>query len=565
MLLTFPTKESLLRKIAESRSTEAFLIISNFKSLADWNLIPLRALTILLGPNSAGKSAIYDAIKILRQLITTVDHNARDQISLIKRGGRSQDQIPTIGFSCPYSLEDVGLKLRMFAEAAGFVVGRDIWTDIVEGRFPYLSDLLNDVNLPQRLQSKRYTLLVDDLDPDGSQLNVSSYIDDDKLGTWNGESTFQEVAIRGDLLRSMIQNFVDVEDVGYSDIYKFHLGASDDLMPHFEQFPSYLYMSGGDSLDPFGGASVDEIAGQLMTAFHIPIMIFLWELDGDATDDVRNLNSSWSFVSIQRGHFDSGYISENFAQEDLQPLVPRSNSALEIIKNEIFHAMGSTKYPYEYNSDLLPTINKWLSEKAFFGSEYKLTVDIKVCVPIDRINSKRSIKFDLTKYSTKSKIEFLGRVYLTDEHQRKLTFSDVGTGFSQVIPVLIDLALDETTVYKQPEVHLHPKLQSKVADCFVEAINTARQDDGQRVRLIETHSEHFVLRVLRRLKDSFRDELLHTSLTVYPEDFALIYFKPTGDHTEIYQIRVSENGEFIDSWPDGFFDERDDDIWGPLQ
>lgn len=227
--------------------------------------------------------------------------------------------------------------------------------------------------------------------------------------------------------------------------------------------------------------------------------------------------------------------------------------------------MGANKYPYEYNDKLLPNINKWLSATAFFGAGYRLAVDVKVCLPVERITSKRGIKSDLAKYEEKSRIEFLGRVYLIDEQQRDLKFSDVGTGFSQVIPVLIDLALDETLLYKQPEVHLHPKLQSKVADCFVEAINTSRQNNTQRVRLIETHSEHFVLRVLRRLKDSYRDELLHTSLTVYPEDFALIYFKPVGDRTEIYQIRVSENGEFIDSWPEGFFDERDDDIWGPLQ
>ena len=137
----------------------------------------------------------------------------------------------------------------------------------------------------------------------------------------------------------------------------------------------------------------------------------------------------------------------------------------------------------------------------------------------------------------------------------------MGTGFSQIIPILSALAVDKTLIYKQPEVHLHPKLQSKVADCFVELINQNRNKNfGRKVRLIETHSEHFVLRILKRLRASYADELFHSSLTVYPQDLSILYFKPEEDRSQIYQIRVAENGGFIDRWPEGFFDDRDEDL-----
>ena len=330
MLLTFPTKESLLRKLSELRSNDVFLIVCNFKSLADWNLIPLSSLSILLGPNSAGKSAVYDAIKILRQLTSKADHNTKGQMALMNRGVRKQGLSPTIGFSCPYECQSIKFLLENMAMDAGWVIARDIWPDIREGRFPYLSDLVNNTKLQEHLESARYTLLVDELDPGNSMLNIVAYFNGDELGKWNGEATFQEVDIIGHGVKALLQDFVDLEDIGESDSYKFHLGQSDDLMPHFELFPSYLYISGGDPQDSFGGASIDEIAGLLMTIFHIPIINFLSNLEGESTSDVRNLNSGWSFISMRRGYIGPAYHSEYFAQDNLEPIETPDRSALTV-------------------------------------------------------------------------------------------------------------------------------------------------------------------------------------------------------------------------------------------
>ena len=67
---------------------------------------------------------------------------------------------------------------------------------------------------------------------------------------------------------------------------------------------------------------------------------------------------------------------------------------------------------------------------------------------------------------------------------------------------------------------------------------------------------------MRRIRDSYKDPLLHTSLTLYPSELALIYVKPGPDRSQIFLIRVDQTGDFVDGWPDGFFDERDDDLWG---
>jgi predicted ATPase len=115
---------------------------------------------------------------------------------------------------------------------------------------------------------------------------------------------------------------------------------------------------------------------------------------------------------------------------------------------------------------------------------------------------------------------------------------------------------------RQPEVHLHPKLQSRVADCIINSVVNDREDNESGNIIIETHSEHMVLRFLRRIRDSYKDPFLHTSLTLYPSELALIYVKPELDGSRIFLIRVDASGDFIDGWPEGFFDERDEDLWG---
>jgi predicted ATP-dependent endonuclease of OLD family len=59
------------------------------------------------------------------------------------------------------------------------------------------------------------------------------------------------------------------------------------------------------------------------------------------------------------------------------------------------------------------------------------------------------------------------RLYLIDNHQRNLEFEDVGSGIGYVLPALASLAQDGISLIQQPELHLHPALQSKLGDVIV--------------------------------------------------------------------------------------------------
>jgi predicted ATPase len=80
-----------------------------------------------------------------------------------------------------------------------------------------------------------------------------------------------------------------------------------------------------------------------------------------------------------------------------------------------------------------------------------------------------------------------------------LNLKDMGSGAAQVLPVLIEALTarsESLVIIEQPELHLHPEAQAVLADFFVDMV--AR---GIRF-LIETHSEHFLLRWQRRIAET---------------------------------------------------------------
>jgi predicted ATPase len=81
--------------------------------------------------------------------------------------------------------------------------------------------------------------------------------------------------------------------------------------------------------------------------------------------------------------------------------------------------------------------------------------------------------------------------------------------------------------------------------------------------MIETHSEYLLLRCLRRIRETtLGKQLPNSPLSLSKEDVSVLYFDPQPDGTTtVKQLRVSTQGDFIDRWPRGFFDERAKDIF----
>ena len=135
-----------------------------------------------------------------------------------------------------------------------------------------------------------------------------------------------------------------------------------------------------------------------------------------------------------------------------------------------------------------------------------------------------------------------------------MSHRDVGIGVSQVLPVLVSAyaSTGKLIAIEQPEIHLHPALQAELGDVFLES---ALGESGNRF-LIETHSEHLILRILRRIRETSEGDLRPDATPVRPEDVAVLYVQPRPEGAEIIELPITPDGEFDRRWPDGFFSER---------
>ena len=129
--------------------------------------------------------------------------------------------------------------------------------------------------------------------------------------------------------------------------------------------------------------------------------------------------------------------------------------------------------------------------------------------------------------------------------ESEVSLTSVGVGVSQVLPVVVLCLLAEpgsVILLEQPELHLHPGLQQRLADFFIAVAESGRQ------LIVETHSEYFVSRLRRRVVEDSDDELLKLVKIVSAERD-----RETGE-TTYRDIDLTQYGE-IQDWPKGFFDQ----------
>ena len=131
---------------------------------------------------------------------------------------------------------------------------------------------------------------------------------------------------------------------------------------------------------------------------------------------------------------------------------------------------------------------------------------------------------------------------------------DVGFGVSQVLPVIVQLfyAPDNSVIFiEQPEIHLHPNAQALLADVIIDAINMRENQKKRRVQvIIETHSEH----LLRRLQRRISEEEIKTS------DVKAYFAKNNQKSSQLEELNVDEYGNIL-NWPDGFFGDMEKDMY----
>ena len=145
---------------------------------------------------------------------------------------------------------------------------------------------------------------------------------------------------------------------------------------------------------------------------------------------------------------------------------------------------------------------------------------------------------------TEKDYEFLVRKY-KDGPEVRLT--DVGFGVSQVLPVLVlcyYVPEGSILILEQPEAHLHPKVQSELADLLIEVVKNRRLQI-----ILESHSEHLLIRLMRRIAEE----------QISVDDTAFYFCEMDEGTSEIERLNVDDYGN-ITNWPQNFFGDEMGDL-----
>lgn len=186
------------------------------------------------------------------------------------------------------------------------------------------------------------------------------------------------------------------------------------------------------------------------------------------------------------------------------------------------------------------------------------------------ISNTLGVKVDVTGDDNKS-------IYLEMLDGERDNIVDVGYGFSQVLPIATTLwdraykkenrfisSIENTIVIEQPEVHLHPAMQKKLAKLFVEALDLAKKRKKKLMLIVETHSQSLVNQLGRYVANAtppdveelmayYKMDMDDDNTKIEADEVSVHLFEKSGGITHVRQTRYGSDGR-IEQWPIGFLD-----------
>ena len=182
-----------------------------------------------------------------------------------------------------------------------------------------------------------------------------------------------------------------------------------------------------------------------------------------------------------------------------------------------FEALWSRQSGHKRPTDLLRWVNDWLAS-------------LEIAARVELVRLARSDYFSLVITDSKT--------------NTPINLVDTGFGASQVLPIIVQGfygPLNRTLMIEQPEIHLHPHGQATLADAFIDMVKNGR------TLIAETHSEHIIGRIQRRIAEG----------KIKSTDVCILYFDRTDEDTHVSELKLSKFGQFEEGGiPEGFFEER---------
>lgn len=558
------------------KNTNPIFSLKNFRSFgeegADFELAPI---TVLTGCNSAGKSSLVKALMLLSKEtfvkgtsdVISPDDSSEDCFQRLTAGATVERNKPSRLLKV--SSKELGLGrydkvLHQNASDGTIVMSYKIWSyylqeEIIVKRFYKAGeDILNEGELTEYSIEKK----------DGTTL-YKYFWDKERISFYDPEMGLI------DYPRGWVEvgNIKAVEENcnRYIDFCSF-ISCQNTQKRYSKWYSKFGSSNDTDSSHKEMVVKVEKILD--LTNKRMAEIKNRW---GDDIDKYR-LSIDWELTySPTEISVDAKKNEQEHLQDQLYVDMLSKEERLYRIQNNVFHGLINECVSPWFLKDV-----KYIdSSSASVKRLYSIEDENKMCVALGKMVKRGKTGSYVNKwlkmFGIADSIEVVGTnegigimVYLI-RGEEKYLLADEGYGITQLVSLFLQMqntiidnrrsrmiidpeTFEDTYEYyylhsfiaiEEPEVHLHPKYQSLLADMFVEAYQKYNIHF-----IIETHSE-YLIRKLQVLVADKENELT-------PNDVSLNYVdKDENGVSHNRQIIIQEDGRLSEPFGPGFFDEAD--------
>ena len=537
--------------------------LENFQTLGKRTLIPIEDITLMFGPNGAGKSAVFDALDLMK-LILSDDwgyecSTLEKYIYKSSRNSSTENPTNSLAIGIHFHIEE-NWSVGHLSPYEGF------------SKLPHIAYASLDSDHGIDFLNKNFIFFIkfEKSEHKSSSWRIA------ELVIKNEDKTILELLTlekdKWPIATLYQHDWLELREDGYNFPTNTHLNFIDGKISgrvsnevNFTCSPRSWFDHRGyrESHD----REVLEVMQEVIDLFKILISDELKDRSNIGIQDNKNyplpiVKASRKVPAIRDvisimpgGKRGDGYRLEWSSMLTLLKNIINKNEEHWIYLCEAIVSSASSDKPDIAASweelGMLDRVNSLLRDELFIDNGYQVTGEIFCLTPINDIE-----EFEISIASYSPKIVHLS---LTDNNQQKLEIEDVGSGIGYVLPVLASLVQDGISLIQQPELHLHPALQSNLGDAVMRSVENKSHLSA--FTLIETHSEHLLLRIMRLIKNANqrKGEVLNP---ISYDRVAILYFDPLPNgETQVKRLRLAPDGQLVDRWPGGFFNERFKDIF----
>jgi predicted ATPase len=591
----------LLRDKDKTSPTLKSIGFSNYRSFNSSATLQIKPITMLFGGNSSGKSAVLRLLPYLQQSIETASWSHRDMLNIsdlvyqkavgttvqftielshsfstvIEIDG-SKSHFMDYKIEMDFVLSDITKALNELEEE-GYIDGMPELNNV--SRYEFLESQLI-ISERKRYGKKAYRALIHaSFEPKHGELVITDIDFDlntplafEKIFADDEENLVKRLGdnVNGlaDVYREMISDFRMTDNSEYIGQSIRKIGHK---FPEVHNYPEskgaiYRMLSPYPELKKLNYESHSTLFSSLIGVFEV-----MFGGAGGYSHQNKKINIPEYHIAKNPGYSDRRKL-----RRDTKRLSILSSSLLNNLKNlferafEVNHLIyiaglrdiltdtssiasfaGILNKKTEYGHEL-DMINRYLGAdgidssyeiRKFDGLSYEETDRLYKKLHANGFNSDELKNF-IEKKSFMVRYELYDKATSTKVHR-----SEVGLGIVQVLPILANMAYHSKSLFviEQPELHLHPAQQSKLAQLIVDNIKT-----NENKFILETHSEHFI----KMFQLEIARSQSNLKSTLNKDDVQILYVskdKSTGGST-LREIEFLKDGSFAEPWPDKFFD-----------